>query len=95
MIFSIAMSGFAIAGMCAGIRLLMGPTLADRVVALDVALVTLMGGVAAYTIESGQRTYLTLLVVISIVGFTATVAASRFVEEEEYDADRIPDEGTP
>lgn len=80
MIFTIAMIGFAVAGVCAGIRLLIGPSLADRVVALDVALVTLMGAVAAYAAQSDETTFLSLLVVISIVGFTATVAASRFVE---------------
>ena len=82
MIFSIVLAGFAIAGVCAGVRLLQGPTLADRVVALDVALVTLMGAVAAAAAESGDSTNLSLLIVISIVGFTATVAASKFVESK-------------
>lgn len=74
--------GFAIAGLCAGVRLLQGPSLADRVVALDVALVSLMGAVAAASAHTGETGYLSFLVVISIVGFTATVAASRFVETE-------------
>ena len=82
MIFAVAMTGFVVAGVCAGARLLIGPTLADRVVAMDVALVTLMGAVTAGVAESGNETYLSLLVVISIVGFTATVAASKFVEAE-------------
>ena len=80
--FTIVFAGFAIAGVCAGARLLIGPTLADRVVALDVALVTLMGAVAAWVAETGETIYLSFLVVISIVGFTATVAASKFVEAE-------------
>jgi len=80
--FAIVLAGFVIAGVCAGIRLLQGPTLADRVVALDVALVTLMGAVAARAAESGDSTYLSLLIVIAIVGFTATVAASKFVESD-------------
>lgn len=79
---TIAYIGFIVAGLCAGVRLLWGPSLADRVVALDVALVTLMGAVATAAVQSGERTYLSFLVVISIVGFTATVAASRFVESE-------------
>ena len=32
--------------------------------------------------RSGESIYLVLLVVLAIVGFTATVAASRFVEDE-------------
>lgn len=90
MIFVIAMIGFGIAGICAAVRLLIGPTVADRIVALDVALVTLMGAVAAYAVESGETTYLSFLVVISIVGFTATVAVSRFVEAEDINRPRPP-----
>ncbi len=82
MTFVIVLGGFVLAGVCAGVRLLQGPTLADRVVALDVALVTLMGAVAAAAAQTGDATYLSLLLVISIVGFTATVAASKFVESE-------------
>lgn len=82
MIFIVVLAGFVIAGVCAGVRLLHGPTLADRVVALDVALVSLMGAVAASAAHTGDTTYLSLLIVISVVGFTATVAASKFVESE-------------
>lgn len=85
MIFTIAMIGFTVAGVGAGVRLLLGPTLADRIAALDVALVTLMCAVAAYVADGGDELYLSLLVVISIVGFTATVAAASFVEARERD----------
>jgi multicomponent Na+:H+ antiporter subunit F len=73
----------AVTGLCALVRLMVGPTLADRVVALDVALMALMGGVAVRAAASGDTSELNLLVVIAIVGFTATVAASRFIEHEE------------
>mgnify|MGYP001820203160 CR=1 FL=1 len=82
MIAAIAIGGFLVAGACAGVRLLRGPTLADRVVALDVALMSLMGGIATHAASEQDGTNLSLLVVIAIVGFTATVAASRFIEHE-------------
>jgi len=82
MIPAIAIGGFLLAGLFAGVRLLRGPTLADRVVALDVTLISMMGGVATYAADRGDDSYLSLLVVIAIVGFTATVAASRFIEHE-------------
>ena len=69
-------------GMCAAARILRGPTLADRVAALDVALISLMCAIAVNAAETGSTVYLDLLVVIAIVGFTATVAASRFIEHE-------------
>jgi multicomponent Na+:H+ antiporter subunit F len=82
MIAALATSGFIIAAACGVIRLLRGPALADRVIALDVVLISLMGAIAVGAAETGTTTYLDLLVVITIVGFTATVAASRFIEHE-------------
>ncbi|NNC79590.1 MAG: hypothetical protein HKN94_05500 [Acidimicrobiales bacterium] len=82
MIATIAISLFITTGACAGFRLLRGPTLADRVAALDVALISLMGGIAVNAADTGSVVYLDLLAVIAIVGFTATVAASRFIEHE-------------
>ena len=83
MIGAVVLAAFALTGACATIRLLRGPTLADRVIALDVALISLMGAIAAQAATSGSTVYLELLVVIAIVGFTATVAATRFIERED------------
>lgn len=83
MITIVAYGALLVAATCAGARLLYGPHLADRVVALDVLLVTLMGALAIDAADRGSTTNLRLLVVIAIVGFTATVAASRFIEHEE------------
>jgi multicomponent Na+:H+ antiporter subunit F len=82
MIAGIAMLALVATAVCAAIRLLHGPTLADRVISLDVALISLMGGIAVRAADTGDTTYLDVLVVIAIVGFTATVAASRFIEHE-------------
>lgn len=82
MIGILATSAFVVTAVCGGVRLLRGPALADRVIALDVVLISLMGAIAVHAAESGTTTYLDLLVVIAIVGFTATVAATRFIEHE-------------
>lgn len=76
----VAYAGLVLAAACAVYRLLVGPTLADRVIALDVALVSLMVGIAVDAADRGDTTWLNLLVVVAIVGFTATVAITRFVE---------------
>lgn len=73
---------FAIAGVCGAIRLTRGPTLADRVVALDVSLISLMGAITVDAARRSDTTYLIALVVLAIIGFTATVAASRFIEDD-------------
>ncbi len=85
MIAELVVGGFVVAGICAGLRLLRGPSLADRIVALDVALMSLMSAIAVDAADSGSTTNLDLLVVIAIVGFTATVAASRFIEHQDRD----------
>ncbi len=63
-------------------RLLVGPTLADRIIALDLALVCLMIGIAVDAAVRDDPTWLNVLVVIAIIGFTATVATTRFIESE-------------
>ena len=82
MIVAVATGAFVVVACCAGYRLLVGPTLADRVAALDVALITLMCAICTHAAGGGGVDLLNLLVVIAIVGFTATVAASRFIEHE-------------
>ena len=80
---------FFLAGVCGTYRLLKGPSLADRIIALDVTLMSLMGAVTVDAASRRDTTYLVLLVVIAIVGFTATVAASRFLEHETDTGGRV------
>lgn len=61
-------------------RLVVGPSMADRVIALDLLLVSLMTGIVVDATYRDDQTLLNLLVVIAIIGFTATVAVSRFME---------------
>jgi len=76
----IAIGIFLVAGILASIRLVRGPSLADRVISLDAALVALMGAIGTRAAETGDTLYIGVLVVIAIVAFTATVALSRFIE---------------
>jgi multisubunit Na+/H+ antiporter MnhF subunit len=79
-IADIAVGIFLLAGLLAGIRLVRGPDLVDRVISLDAALVALMGAIGVRVADSGDTLYIGILVVIAIVAFTATVVLSRFVE---------------
>jgi len=80
MIADIAVAIFLLSGILAGIRLVRGPSLADRVISLDAALVALMGAIGIRVAETGDTIYIGVLVVIAIVAFTATVVLSRFIE---------------
>ena len=80
MILWFAYGALAVTSALAIVRVLMGPTLADRIVALDVALLSLMGGLAVQAADTGSTASLYLVAVIAVVGFTATLAATRFIE---------------
>lgn len=80
MIADVAVAVFVLAGVLAGVRLVKGPSLADRVISLDAALVALMGAIGVRIAETGDSLYVGILVVIAIVAFTATVVVSRYIE---------------
>lgn len=64
----------------AAVRLVRGPTLADRIVALDLMTVQLVsfGGLAA--LQSHSAGFLDVAVVLALVGFLATVCLARYLE---------------
>lgn len=80
MIAGIAITLLALGGACGIVRLLLGPTLADRVIALDVVLVAAMGAIAVFAASGGSTANLAILSVIAIVAFTVTVVTSRHIE---------------
>ncbi len=80
-VVAIAYAGLFIGAIAAVYRLVVGPTLADRVIALDLLLVALMTAIVIDAADRNTTTWLNLLAVIAVVGFTATVAVSRFMEQ--------------
>ncbi len=62
-------------------RLLRGPTLPDRVVALDLIGMLAIGMIAAYDIAMGQPILLDTATVVALVGFLGTVAFARYLEK--------------
>lgn len=76
----LAIALFVAAAVIASVRLLIAPDLADRIIALDVALISFMGAIAAHAAHTNSTEYLILLVVLAIIGFTATVSAARFLQ---------------
>lgn len=60
-------------------RLAMGPTTLDRSVAGDVVLAIVMAAVGLWTLRSGQDFGLPLLLVMSLLGFTAPVGMARLM----------------
>jgi multicomponent Na+:H+ antiporter subunit F len=57
-----------------------GMSLADRVVALDVFLTIIVTGIAVAAIRAGSAVFLDMIVVVSLLGFVATITVARFIE---------------
>lgn len=63
-----------------GVRLLAGPSLADRVVGVNGMLLVGMVAIAAHATFTGTGAFLPVLVVIALVGFVSTAIIARFIE---------------
>ncbi len=77
---TIAFAGVALSGLLCLVRLVRGPSLADRIVALDALLIVIVSGIAVGAARTGEGTYLDVLVVAALLGFVGTVNVARFVE---------------
>ncbi len=65
------------------LRLLLGPSLPDRVVALDLLTVLAVAISALYGIVAGEPAFLDVAIALALVAFLATVALARFAERRQ------------
>jgi multicomponent Na+:H+ antiporter subunit F len=80
---ALAMTGIGLA--LAFARLVRGPSLADRVVALDLIGTLAVGMIAAFDIATEQPVLLDAATVVALVAFLGTVAFARYVERRPRD----------
>lgn len=62
-------------------RLVCGPSLPDRVVALDLIATLVMGIIATYAIAAGLPVFLDVAIVVALIAFLGTVAFAHYVEK--------------
>jgi multicomponent Na+:H+ antiporter subunit F len=60
-------------------RVVVGPTLPDRVVALDMLVGIVIGFIAVIALRTGYTLYIDIAIALGLVGFLATVAFARFI----------------
>jgi multicomponent Na+:H+ antiporter subunit F len=77
---ALAFAGLSAAAFLCVVRLVRGPSLADRIVALDALLIVIVSGIAVDAARTGVGTYLEVLVVAALLGFVGTVNVARFIE---------------
>ncbi|WDE95453.1 monovalent cation/H+ antiporter complex subunit F [Lentisphaera profundi] len=64
-------------------RLIYGPSLFDRVVAMDLISAVVMCIASVFAIETRNSVFLEISVAIAIVTFLGTIAFARYLEDEE------------
>jgi len=67
------------------VRLLRGPSLPDRAVALDLLAVIVIAILAAFAVAVEQPVYVDLILAVGLIAFLGTVAFASYVERTSGD----------
>lgn len=61
------------------VRLVIGPTPGDRILALDTMVINALGLVVVLGIYQGVKVYFEVSLLVAMLGFVSTVALARFI----------------
>ncbi len=61
-------------------RLARGPSVPDRIIALDVVLQIVVAGIAVGAAATGSGPFLAVLIAVALLGFVGSVTVARYVE---------------
>ena len=75
----VAFLALAVGQIFSMIRLVIGPTPADRILALDTMVINGLGLVVMMGISQGVEVYFEFSLLIAMLGFVSTVALARFL----------------
>lgn len=75
------------------VRLARGPSLPDRVVALDMMTILIAAFCGLFAVFSNNTAFLDVAIVLALIGFLATVALARFAERRQVRAEEAEEEG--
>ncbi|MBK9179819.1 MAG: cation:proton antiporter [Acidimicrobiales bacterium] len=76
----VAFAGLVVAALLAVVRMVRGPSLADRIVAADLLVLILLAGMGVATVRTGSTFFVTAVLVTALVAFVATVTVARYIE---------------
>ena len=76
---AIAFVALALGQILSMVRLVLGPTSGDRILALDTMVINALGLVVVLGIIQGVQIYFEVSLLIAMLGFVSTVALARFV----------------
>lgn len=75
----VAFVAMALAQVMSMVRLVIGPSTGDRILALDTMVVNAIGLIVMLGIVQGSRIYFEVTLIIAMLGFVSTVAYARFI----------------
>jgi multicomponent Na+:H+ antiporter subunit F len=79
-VLTVCVGALGLAALMLVIRLALGPTMLDRIVALDVMVAVMICGLALEAAINRHTTTLPILVVLSLLGFVGSVSVARFTQ---------------
>jgi multicomponent Na+:H+ antiporter subunit F len=82
LLINIALFTLLFAFILAFIRLLKGPTVNDRIVALDLIASVLMAFILCYSVLVNKAIYIDIAIVISLISFIGTIAISTYLKQK-------------
>ena len=74
MMLTMALVLFAIAIGIAVLRIILGPSMPDRVLALDVIGVNLIASIAVFSVMLNTKAFLEVILILGILSFIVTIA---------------------
>ncbi|MFD2743719.1 MULTISPECIES: monovalent cation/H+ antiporter complex subunit F [Sphingobacterium] len=67
------------------IRIAKGPSVVDRVVALDVMITIGIGIITIYSIRQNEEVLLDVAIILALIAFLGTIAFSYYIEKQKDD----------
>lgn len=64
-----------------GYRVIKGPTVPDRVVALDTIATNVVAIAVLFALATGQGLFVTVSLVLAIIGFISTITVAQYITE--------------
>lgn len=65
------------------VRFIKGPTISDRIIAVDLLVTIGIGIIAVYSIQTNQSTFLDIALILALIAFLGTVAYSSYIQKRK------------
>lgn len=73
----------ALAVLLVAFRFLLGPTIADRIIAVDLLITIGVGIIATYSVIADETIFLDVAMILALIAFLSTVAFSYYLKKRK------------